>query len=361
MTPILPSMDILGLPGPTWLLRSLMALTLGLHWFFLAGTLGGLVVLLLARRRPSDDEAARLIESSLAPHLPFSLALALTMGVAPLLFVQVLYGHVFYPATILQALPWLGLIPLVIAVFYLLYLTWWRPGLPGSRQATGVPLAALGLLVVAASVLAAVATLAQSPGAWLAVAARRGVGLAMYHGDPTFGARLLMALSGMIGLGGVLAGLAVLLHGAGPDDARREALHRVLATALPALAVHAASGLLVLARLPAEHRAALLASADALAVGAAGLAAVGTLALLTAVRRAPGAGSLAAVAGLGLTALVLEAHVRDLVRVLALGGAWDEAGAVVNAQTGPFVLWVVVVVAGLGVVGWLVRLALREG
>lgn len=359
MTPILPSMDMLGLPGPTWLLRSLMALTLGLHWFFLAGTVGGLVLLLMARRRPEGDEAAGLIESSLAPHLPFFLALAMTMGVAPLLFVQVLYGHVFYPATILQALPWLGLIPLMVAVFYLLYLTLWRPGPTGSRLRVGVPAAALGLLVVAASILAAVATLAQSPGAWLAVAARRGVGLAMYHGDPTFGARLLMSLSGMVGLGGVLAGLTILLHGAGPDDVRREALRRVLGTALPALVVHAAAGLLVLARIPVEQREALLASPDALALGGAGLAAVGTLALLTAVRRAPTPGSLAAVAGLGLTALALEAHVRDLVRVLALGGAWDEAGVVVNAQTGPFVLWVVVLVGGLGVLGWLVRLALR--
>ena len=47
---------------------------------------------------------------------------AITAGVAPLLFVQVLYPRHFYTANLLLSWRWMVLVPALIAAFYLLYL-----------------------------------------------------------------------------------------------------------------------------------------------------------------------------------------------------------------------------------------------
>ena len=47
---------------------------------------------------------------------------SLTTGVAPLLFVQVLYGHFFYTANILLGWRWLAILGVLIVGFYAVYL-----------------------------------------------------------------------------------------------------------------------------------------------------------------------------------------------------------------------------------------------
>jgi hypothetical protein len=50
------------------------------------------------------------------------LSAAITAGVAPLLFVQILYPQQFYTANLLLSWRWMIVIPVLIVVFYLLYL-----------------------------------------------------------------------------------------------------------------------------------------------------------------------------------------------------------------------------------------------
>ena len=38
---LVPTYDLLGSPAPFWIVQLLMALTLALHWAFLAATVGG--------------------------------------------------------------------------------------------------------------------------------------------------------------------------------------------------------------------------------------------------------------------------------------------------------------------------------
>lgn len=54
--------------------------------------------------------------------LPFALGVTITAGVAPLLFVQVLYKLPFYTANLLLFFRWMAILPVLIAAFYLLYL-----------------------------------------------------------------------------------------------------------------------------------------------------------------------------------------------------------------------------------------------
>jgi hypothetical protein len=54
--------------------------------------------------------------------LPFATGLAITAGVAPLLFVQILYQREFYTANLLLSHRWMAILPVLIVAFYLLYL-----------------------------------------------------------------------------------------------------------------------------------------------------------------------------------------------------------------------------------------------
>lgn len=55
---------------------------------------------------------------ALATRLPVAVALTITLGVAPLLFVQVLYGQFFYTSSILLGYVWLTLLLILLLGYY---------------------------------------------------------------------------------------------------------------------------------------------------------------------------------------------------------------------------------------------------
>ncbi len=50
------------------------------------------------------------------------MALTVNFGVPPLLFVQVLYGHLFYSSSVMLAVPWILVIPILILAYYGAYI-----------------------------------------------------------------------------------------------------------------------------------------------------------------------------------------------------------------------------------------------
>ena len=64
--------------------------------------------------------------------MPVIVAVGINLGIVPLLFVQVAYYSVFYPATILMAWFWLAIIGLLIPAYYGVYAYAW--GLRGSGR-----------------------------------------------------------------------------------------------------------------------------------------------------------------------------------------------------------------------------------
>jgi len=49
--------------------------------------------------------------------IPSTFALGVTFGIAPLLFVQVLYGNLIYSSSILMGVFWLLIIPFIIIAY----------------------------------------------------------------------------------------------------------------------------------------------------------------------------------------------------------------------------------------------------
>ncbi|MDD3815956.1 MAG: hypothetical protein PHZ02_15075 [Desulfocapsaceae bacterium] len=54
--------------------------------------------------------------------LPFTIAFTVNFGVAPLLFLQILYGHFMYTSSVLMAVFWLSIVALLILAYYATYI-----------------------------------------------------------------------------------------------------------------------------------------------------------------------------------------------------------------------------------------------
>ena len=116
--------------GPNALWLALYIATFALHAVFASYVVAGAAYALVRR----DELAARTRD-----RLPFMLGCAITAGVAPLLFLQLLYQRRFYTANLVLGPRWGAVVPALIVGFYALYLAKAKPRL--ARAALGVALA----------------------------------------------------------------------------------------------------------------------------------------------------------------------------------------------------------------------------
>jgi len=120
MQTTIPAADPIPLPGPVWLFWTLLVLTFLLHTIAMNCVVGGTLISITARFRRGSPFHLRLA-GDLGRKIPSFLAATITLGVAPLLFVQVLYGRFFYSSSVLLAWFWLSVIVLLIIGYYASY------------------------------------------------------------------------------------------------------------------------------------------------------------------------------------------------------------------------------------------------
>ena len=193
----------LPLPLPPSVLKALLLGTFTLHLLAVNLGVGGAVLAAThaLRGRPEDRE----LVGRVAPLLPAAVTFTINLGVAPLLFVQLLYGDFFYTASVLTAFPWLALVALLMAGYLLLYRFVGAVTAPVPRAGAGL-LGALLLLAVGL-LLVNVTTLSLRPDLWLAQAAASPRGLRLNTLDPTLWPRFLHQAAGILASAGLfLAG-----------------------------------------------------------------------------------------------------------------------------------------------------------
>ncbi|MBF0530831.1 MAG: hypothetical protein HQK55_16500, partial [Deltaproteobacteria bacterium] len=121
-------------------------LTFTLHILFMNVVLGGVILSFWENRRKLPD---RDLGPDLSRRLPVIMALTVNLGVAPLLFVQVLYGNFIYVSSVLGAVYWLSVVVLIIIAYYGLYIYRYRYDVLGSARILISGLVALCLLLAA--------------------------------------------------------------------------------------------------------------------------------------------------------------------------------------------------------------------
>ena len=349
---LIPSYDMLGLPAPAWLVQFLTALTLALHWVFLSMTAGGAAAHILMRRGLTDAQGKR--KTGIAAFLPFSLTMAMTMGIGPLLFVQVLYGNFFYTANILMGYVWLGLLVLVIGTFYMLYYGWYR--LKQGRSTPGVGVLVLLLMAGSAVILSANATLMQNPGDWQGFRAMSGV--VPYLGDATFLPRWSLAIFALISGGGLFVAIFMRIWASlYREPSGGVEIRNALTFTLVGLIGVLACGFWGCLSLPQSTRDTLLSGPESIFPYAAAVAFAASFALALVARRSHSLRNLILPCVTFFVALLCTAAVRDTMRRIALAEHFDLTAIPVNSQWGSFVLFAVLLVLGLGIVAYMVKLA----
>ena len=104
---LIPALDPNPLPAPYWVFQLLLFVTFFLHIVAMDLMVGGAVLALVARWRKGSLIQGSRLSSDLARKLPVLMPAVITLGIAPLLFVQVLYGQFLYTSSIILAWPWL--------------------------------------------------------------------------------------------------------------------------------------------------------------------------------------------------------------------------------------------------------------
>jgi hypothetical protein len=120
-----------GLPAPVWFIELMKWLGFSLHAvpmnLWLAGILVSMILYVLGSRH------GRRFNSRLMAQMPVIIALGINFGIVPLLFIQVGFAEIFYPATILMAWFWFLVIVLLLPAYYGVYL--YAYGLAGQGDA----------------------------------------------------------------------------------------------------------------------------------------------------------------------------------------------------------------------------------
>ncbi len=85
---MVPTIDPNPLPAPYWLFKTLLLVTFTLHIIAMNFMLGGAFLAVVARFTSKGREYRNRIFLDLAKKIPVFLAATITIGIAPLLFVQ---------------------------------------------------------------------------------------------------------------------------------------------------------------------------------------------------------------------------------------------------------------------------------
>ena len=354
MIPPLPQVDPLPLPAPAWLLWALLTLTFVLHLMPMNLVLGGSIIGAVARARARRTPHAAALAGLVARWLPVLVAAAVTFGVAALLFLQVLYGRLFFAAAVLMAVPWITVVPVLILAYYGTYLA--RPSasrpLPPPWLLWAVALGFAAIAFIYSNVMGLVLRPEEFAGRFQATAS----GLQLGFSDPTLIARFLHMLLGAL----AVSGLAVALAGgrAGTRDTEFGAWasrHGVYWCA-GATIVNFLPGFWWLAALPREVLLGFMGqnplATTWFVLGV--LAALGALALLVPAAFAPQPGRLLLGATAGLVvSLVFMVLVRDAAREMTLAQIGFRTTPWVEPQWVPIGIFAVLLVAALACVVWM--------
>jgi hypothetical protein len=153
----LPNYDFL--PAPFLLITVLHLVTLSLHFVAMNFMLGGVIVVLWGKfnDRWNDPTVQKFVKL-----FPSVMAATISFGVAPLLFLQLVYPRQVYPAAIVSAWPWLMIIPVLIVAYYGFYTVSFSKKAGSGRKKLLLSLALLGLLYVS-FVYSSVFSMAERP------------------------------------------------------------------------------------------------------------------------------------------------------------------------------------------------------
>jgi hypothetical protein len=155
--------DVAGLPSPPFIFDIFLVLTFALHILLVNLVLGSLGLILWGKIK--GDANWKRLSASLSRLVVNSISWAIVLGVAPLLFIQVIYDPFWYTANTLSAVWALAFLAFIALAFLFAYFFY----LGGGYEEKGTilwPLLSLALLLLAGIVMHALAVTQLYPEKW---------------------------------------------------------------------------------------------------------------------------------------------------------------------------------------------------
>ncbi|MFC1887107.1 hypothetical protein ACFLZM_08665 [Thermodesulfobacteriota bacterium] len=328
-----------------------LLLTALVHFLIMNTMLGSGIIALISSVRGSRSDLKQAREIS--TKLPMAIAFTINLGVAPLLFIQVLYGHFFYTSSVLMAAYWISIIPILILAYYGAYIYDFKFDALGSLRIVFIAAVVLLFLFIG-FLFSSNATLMLTPEKWGKYVST-GTGTALRLFEPSLIFRYLHFVLASTAIGGLsLSLLSTTKYRKGDMDAEQTILlgmkwftHSTL-TQIPI-------GVFFLISLPATIRSLFLggdfASTGLFAVGMAGV--ILSLILGLRIKVWPCTAST-------LFTVFVMVIIRDLVRQAYLKPFFTPSSLEVNPQYGPLILFLAASAAGVTAVGFMIRLMLQN-
>lgn len=346
MNPTIPDPDPLGLPAPLGLLKFLLVFTFILHLIPMNLVLGGGFLALASQLRAKESKNHKELARVLTRILPIAVAFTITLGVAPLLFLQVAYGQAFYTSSVLMAWPWLAIIGLIILGYYGYYWLAFQLERLGARAAW-VLLATVAIFALVGFIFTNNMVLMLTSEKWYAMYTADNRGLHWNFDDPTVIPRFLHFVVASL----AFAGLAVAILGRFKEKTSPELGNWMRGYGagwfIGATLVQFGSGLWFLFSLPERVRTLFL-GGSTLDTGVLIVAVVSALAAIATVGRKLWLGG-----GLIALTIALMAVIRHRVRSAYLDPHLRLEQLLVEPQTTVFLIFGVLLIGGLALIGWM--------
>ncbi|EAT15968.1 hypothetical protein HTZ97_08390 [Desulfuromonas acetoxidans] len=348
MMSLVPTPD--ALPMASGYFELLLLLTFPLHLVFMNAMLGGTMLAIWAhfKREPVHERLAYKI----AQVLPLLIAFAINFGVPPLLFVQVVYGHLIYSSSVLMGVFWLSVIPVLLTVYYAVYIydfKFWSLG----RRGLPILMFAGVLMLMIAFLFSNNMTLMLTPETW-DIYFKNSSGTFLNLAEPTLWPRYLHMLVGATAIGALVIALLGRLW-AKQDAEVGELAQRVgLRVFLAVTCVQIMVGLWFLVALPADVMMMFMGrNLFATAVFLVAIATVMGVIFLAVKRR------LVLCGGLALLLLYLMSLMRAFVRTGYVDNLFVTQIVEAQRDFSPLLLFVVTLVIGLLLIFWMIKVSLQ--
>lgn len=343
---LIPAPDPLQVPWG-WF-QFLLLLTFFLHMIAMNIMIGcGVICFVKQLVNPAKNH---LLCRDISGKITYAVAFTVNLGVAPFLFLQVLYGQFVYTSSIIMGACWLSVIFFLTAAYALAYLHKFRFDawqLGPRRWLLGTSLACLLLI---GFFFTNNMTLMLTPATWPQYFRHPG-GFFLNLAEPTLVARYLHSMTAAVATGGLFLALLAHFKKQLPDDERRARIKNGLQWFTYATMVQIAIGIVFFLSLPKPVLRIFLGGNWLATLLFSGSLIGSFYSIKFGVRER----LWPATAALAVT-ILLMVLVRDLARHAYLAPYFHLADLPVALQYSPLATFLLILVIGLGIVAYMLRL-----
>ena len=326
----------------------LLIITLFLHIILMNVMLGTGIIAFVNLFR--SNGSATPLSRNISGKLPFAIAFTVNFGIAPLLFVQVLYGNFLYASSVLMANFWLSVIGLLIASYYLAYIFNYKYNSLKSGRILLLGFSVTSMLLIG-FLMSNNFTMMQRPDVWVRYF-EKPTGLLLNLADPTLFPRYFHFITAAIAIGGLSIALYYeYLHKKGDESAQEKVQYGCNWFGYATI-VNYGFGFWFFGTLPAHVHNINTLTGTLIALFLLTAITLGGFAIVFSLR-----GQVMPTLYTVLMTIFLMILIRDLVRVAYLKPFFSLSDLTVVPQYSPFILFLIFFIGGLALVGWMLKLA----